>query len=312
MSDKGSAGVGGWGKRLLMRLVGEDRYYTMRAARDFRRAVAAGKEILFVHQMGKVGSTAVVDSLKAQGIEQTMTIYQTHFMTEAGGRFVEAREAAGYGGWERLPARTKSFLLLSRYVGEQLRQGYLEQHPSRVITLVRDPVATNLSGYFHNAHWWPADLRAQAQRREGDYLARLKDHFLETYPHDVPLTWFDMELKPLFGVDVLAGPFPQEQGYRVYHGKHADVLLLKLETLAHSAPLAFGQFLGLNQFRLVKANRAADKWYATLYREFIAAVALPTAYLDRLYEAAVTRHFYSAAEIEALRDKWQTAVAANA
>jgi hypothetical protein len=292
-------------KRLLIAAMGEERFYALRAKRSFRQAEKQGLETLFIHQMGKVGSTAIVSSLHACGYPQQAKIIQTHFLSPQGRSFVENLEIEGQGGWNNLPARTKNFLVFSRVVGQMLQDGYLQDHRSNVITLVRDPVATNLSGFFHNYLWWPPDLEQQSRARTGDYLSQLNQRFMHSYPHDVPLTWFDLEMKPLFGIDVYAAEFPKESGYKIYHGEHANLLLLKLEKLKDCAREAFNEFLGINDFRLERANEASDKWYADLYQEFKREVSLPESYLDRLYESPYMEHFHTTAEIEALRKKWR-------
>jgi len=185
-----------------------------------------------------------------------------------------------------------------------LQDGYLQRHKSKVITLVRDPIATNLSGFFHNFLWWPQELQDKSRNKRDDYLQEPEQRFLQVYPHDVPLTWFDMEMKPLFGIDVFATEFPKDAGYKVYHGEFADLLVLKLEKLRDCAKDAFAEFLNLNDFELVRANEASDKWYAELYQEFKQQVALPQSYADQLYQSRYMEHFYTEDESAALRKKW--------
>lgn len=291
-------------KRLLIRSVGEERYYTAEIKRYFRRVEQQGLEPLFVHQMGKVGSTAVTASLRANGYDKQAAILQSHFLSPQGRAFVEQLEIEGQGGWKNLPPHTQRFLVFSRVLGQMLEDGYLQQHKSKVITLVRDPIATNLSGFFHNYRWWSKDLQDAARSRNGDHMQELNRCFLQDYPHDVPLFWFDMEMKPLFGVDVFASEFPKEAGYKIYKGELVDVLLLKLEKLGDCAEDAIGEFLGLQDFQLVRANEARDKWYAELYREFKGKFVLPPSYADRLYNSRFMEQFYTAAEIETFRQKW--------
>jgi len=288
-------------KRWVIRVVGEERYYAARAKRNFRRAVDRNQELLFIHQMGKVGSMAIVKSLHDDS--QAM-IYHTHFMTPEGTSFVEELETDGYGHWSAMPSRKKNFLISSRVIGQELRKGFLDSHRVKVISLVRDPVATNLSGFFFNAHWWPSKLYEQCRSESGNYLLALQEHFLEAYPHDVPLTWFDMEMKPLFGIDVFERPFDKGRGYETYNDSSADLLLLKLERLRSIADEAISGFLGLHDFKLARANEAGDKWYGDLYQEFRSKVPLPESYLDRLYNTRFMQQFYSDEDIESLRRKW--------
>jgi hypothetical protein len=136
-------------------------------------------------------------------------------------------------------------------------------------------------------------------------MQELMAHFLAEYPHDIPLRWFDLEMKEVFGIDVFAQPFPIEQGYQLLHGEHADLLVLKLDRLNECANAAFSAWLDIPQFTLLRVNEAAAQWYAPLYHDFADWVVLPESYLDCLYDSPYTRHFYSPAEITHFRQRWR-------
>ena len=144
----------------------------------------------------------------------------------------------------------------------------------------------------------------RACHHPGAYLQELSQRFLEVYPHDVPLKWFGMEMKPMFDIDVFASEFPKERGYKIYLGSKANLLLLKLESLYDCAQDAFEEFLGLQEFNLVRANEASGKWYADLYQEFKRKVTFEQSFVNRLYETRYMKHFYTVEEIETFRQKW--------
>ena len=79
--------------------------------------------------------------------------------------------------------------------------------PVRVITAVRDPVARNISAYFNN-------LTLSTLKREfnEEELQAMMDQFLDKYSHDIPLVWFDKEMRDVLGLDVYHYPFPQKKG----------------------------------------------------------------------------------------------------
>ncbi len=296
------------GKQALKQLIGERSFNTVRAYRHFWLSRWRGKQPLFVHQMGKVGSTTLVKSLKASSLGRQLVIYQTHFLSPEGMAFVERLEEDGYGGRDRMPDRTKRFLANCRVWSRHLATGAFNTQRLRVISMVRDPVATNLSGYFYNAHWWPQALQEDCRQRAPGHLEQLRAHFLAHYPHHVPLTWFDMEMKTVFGIDVFATPFDAEQGYQIYRGERADLLVLKLEKLEQAAAPALAEFLGLDHLTLLRVNEGADKWYAPLYKEFTRVVQLPDSYLDEIYTSPAIRYFYDAGEIKAFRERWSKAI----
>ena len=291
------------GKRLVVSIIGEDRYMKQRAARQ----IARGKPLLLVHTMGKVGSTSVAASLKSRGIKRAMTMYQPHFLSEEGIDFAEKLAISRAGSWENLTKKGRAGYLRNRLLNQELRRLRESGGRVKVITMVRDPLATNLSGLFHNYRWWPAELKAQCDPPTADCLAAVESYFLDQYTHDVPDTWFDMEVKSLYGVDVFAEPFDPERGYAIYRNDFADVLLIKLEKLNACAADAMRDFLGIEDFRLEETNVAEDKEYAAIYQAFRKQIALPDSYLDRMYDSRVARRFYSPDEIAAFRRKWSAA-----
>ena len=212
---------------------------------------------------------------------------------------------AGYGGWQNCPPNIKGHLSKSYVLSQKIAQWYNPQRRCKVISLVRDPVALNVSGFFQNYRWWPAALIAQCKHKEPGYQHALLQHFLTSYAHDVPLTWFDLDLQPVFKIDVFATPFSVAAGYQTYQSDFADLLLLRLEDLNRCAAVAFPPFLGVDNFAIVRANEADAKWYATAYREFTQTVALPESYLDRIYNSKFAMHFYAEEELQAFRRKWQ-------
>lgn len=292
------------GKRLVVSVIGEDRYMKQRAARQ----IARGKPLLLVHTMGKVGSTSVAASLKSRGIKRTMTMYQPHFLSDEGIDFAEKLAISRAGSWENLTKKGRAGYLRNRLLNEELRrQRETGSGRVKVITMVRDPLGTNLSGLFHNYRWWPAELKAQCDPPDAGCLAAVERYFLDQYTHDVPDTWFDMEVKSLYSIDVFAEPFDPARGYAIYRNDFADVLLIKLEKLNECAADAMRDFLGIEDFRLEETNVADDKEYATIYQAFRKQIALPDSYLDRMYNSRVARKFYSPDEIAAFRRKWSAA-----
>ena len=299
--------VGRLGKQTFIAVLGEDRFLRARAARHLRRRRQQRLGLLLIHTMGKVGSTTISASLRQQGIRRRMLMFQPHFVSDAGRAFAERLATTGVGGWERLAKKERSGFLRNRLLHDELARMRAAGERVKVITMVRDPVATNVSGLFHNHLWWPAALKAQCAEEATGCLEALGSYFLESYPHDVPETWFDTEVRALYGIDVFAQPFDPRRGYAVYRSDTADVLLLRLESLNEAAPAAVRDFLGLSAFELVESNTAEDKSYAGLYKAFRRQLRLPAAYLDRVYGSRMARHFYSPDELAAFRRKWSAA-----
>lgn len=263
-----------------------------RASAARRRLRRSGPPVL-VYQMGKVGSSTVVASLRES--DPSLEVLHVHLLEDLDA--LEAQARATYPD----PSETVKQIEWGRRLRERIRRSPDTQWC--VITLVRDPVQRNVSAFFENLTEVIPD--AYERRARGDLTAaELLDAFLERYDHHAPLSWFQAQLQPVFDVDVFATPFDPDRGWALYESPRARVLLVRLEDLTGTGERAIREFLGLEVFRLRTANTGHDKPYAAMYAEFGREVGLPADYLDRMYDSAVARHFYSDAEIDAQRRRW--------
>ncbi len=294
------------GKEVYIAVLGEDSYKRLRASWRIQQIRRRDQPLLLVHTMGKVGSTSTTASLKELGYHRSMALFQPHFVSDEWLIYAEKMAAGGASGWRNLAHLCRTGFPYEHNLDKELQRRRATGKRVTVITLVRDPVAVNISGFFHNQQWWPAEL-SQAANTEptAAYLDTLKQAFLDDYPHEVPDAWYDKEFRPLHDIDVFATPFDMSKGYVVYRSPVADALLLKLESLEGSAPAAFREFLGIDDFELVTTNTAEDKQYARLYKAFRKQLVLPDDYLDRIYGSQLAHHFYTPEEIAAFRRKWR-------
>jgi hypothetical protein len=259
-----------------------------------------------IHNMAKVGSKTLMLSLQAY--DPGAEVHQTHNLTPSGLFLAEEKMA-------QLPAPFWAHIDQSRQLGRRIR---LERDGPRwaVISLVRDPVARDVSYFFQCLPLLRPD--AEAAFTSGSLtITGLVDIFLEHLDDDAalhfvgrPSTWFDLEVKPTFGIDVYAQPFPKERGYQTYAGPNADLLLLRLESLEQCVHPALEHFLGIRDFVLLSDNTATQRQvrpglsYYALYDEFCARVRFPADYLDEAYSSKLATHFYTDAELRVFRQRW--------
>ena len=293
-------------KDMLRYFLGQTNYVAVRTYYRFQLDRLRGKNLLFVHTMGKVGSSSIVRSLRELELEREVTIYWTHFLSPEGIDLLNQLHEKGYGGSKKVPQKVKNLISSNRVIGQQLMKRRPSDNNFKVISLVRDPVATNISGFFQNYAWWPTELQRRTQDGSPPNIEDLATCFFSNYPHDVPLIWFDMEMAPIFGVDVFSSPFPREKGYQIYQSEQSELLLFKLEKLDETAAEALQAFLGINNFRLAKDNIGYEKWYRDIYDQFRATVRLPESYLNMLYRSPYTQHFYREEEINTFMARWKT------
>jgi hypothetical protein len=289
--------------------------YQRRTARGEGRA--AGQLPLLIYTMGKVGSSSVLHSLKLLP-DLGRPLYHLHSLSPESLRELEVELKPAFPDPQAMVSL--HHVWRCQYVVDKLAA-----HPEervQAITLVRDPLARNLSDFFQHIQVEPLPdaggvrrwkLVAQFHDFEitvgEDDVSALIELYFEKEWHDFPPLWIDRELEGVLGIDVYATPFPREQGYAIYHsraaaGRRADLLLIRLRDLNRCASQALPEFLGLDAFTLVNANVAEKKEYVDVYRAFKSAIAFPASFLDEMYSSKLVQHFYSSAEIQALRDQW--------
>jgi hypothetical protein len=241
--------------------------------------------------MGKVGSSSVLKSLKQY--EPDVTTYHVHGLTEES---INSMENIYRQKW--FPGAGPDHLWQSQYIRKNIKK-YPNRWNWNIITLVRDPIARNISAFFQT-------LFLVYDQKTLDY-GKLADLFLAEFDHETPLVWFGREIQGVFGIDVLASPFPRSDGYKIYEGEGCRLLLIRLENLDSCAPKAIEEFLGIENFKIMKTNVGTQKAYSQQYHKFLKHIKLPGSYIDRMYNSKYARHFYSGDEIEAMIKKWQHA-----
>ncbi|MCP4525595.1 MAG: hypothetical protein GY833_06775 [Aestuariibacter sp.] len=171
----------------------------------------------------------------------------------------------------------------------------------RIISLVREPIGRHISDFFQNFELHTGVAHDQAAFDP----ATLSKIFLDKKKFWRPSSWFDREMKTQLGIDVYDYPFPQEKGYLLIKQGKYEILILKLELDDTIKEKVISEFLGLDNFELIRKNVAQDKTYAKTYREFKNALRLPEQLIEAMCNARYTRHFYSHTEIEAMRAKYE-------
>ena len=245
---------------------------------------------IIIFQMGKVGSTTIWESLKQTSVG--LPIFHVHVLTPEKIKTVENRNR---DRWNQF--RNPQQLWHSLFLSKKLKKTQNLQQKWKVITLVREPIIRNISSFFQTRKLLSAE--DQQKLTNSNDTEELVNLFLtQYYDHEAPLTWFDMQLKPVFGIDVFEKEFPTDAGYCIYPGDIADVLLIRLEDLNRCHTQAFKEFLDIDNFQLKNANIAKDKDYSQAYTKLRRSKTLPATYIDRMYQSKYARHFYTDEELD--------------
>ncbi|GAH07474.1 unnamed protein product, partial [marine sediment metagenome] len=176
----------------------------------------------------------------------------------------------------------------------------------KIITLVRDPVARDISDVFENIK---RDLPHVTNVDPESAFNDISSHILKTFADfnestDYACTWFGKEIKDVFNFDIYANDFNKSTGYQIYRVQDADILLIRLEDLSRCCHDAFREFLGVPDFSMVKDNVSEKKWYQGLYRRVLDSISIPDSDLERIYKSRYCRHFYTGDEINHFKKKW--------
>ena len=199
------------------------------------------------------------------------------------------------------PKKQRGWRFREKFYTERIYQAYVKPgKPLRVITLVREPVANNISMFFEVFDHYTGTTVEESTLS----IEEMIDVFLTRYMHWRPLTWFDAELKTTLGVDVFQTPFSHDQGFAQISTDRIKLLVMKCELNDDAKERAIADFLGLDDFRIVRSNVSSNRSHAKQYEAFRRQIRVPDGLLDEMYESKYARHFYSAEERSRCRARW--------
>ena len=244
---------------------------------------------VLVYQMGKVASSSICDSLKAT---PGVNAFHAHRLNpENIERVKQEYLARGVQPMDE----SRALDLYERLI----KPG----RPAKVISLFREPIGRNISAYFQNLRVFEKDGNIH-KRLDTEELI---NNFMRKYNHDVPLNWFDIEIKSTLGIDVYAQEFPRELGYQTLTSGPYSLLLMRhdLDDLLKADLIR--DFLGLDSFFIQRVNEGNTKEYASSYRKFLDTIRIPHAYAQRMLQTRYARHFFTASELDKIERHWTRA-----
>ncbi len=277
-------------------------YYLTRLHQQlmYARGDLRHQEPIIIYQRGKAGSSSVYHTLRNMDLGRP--VFHVHFINA-----IDRRHRQICSDVKMTPrayfARGRH-LVVSQYLSKEINRG-LHGRKWKVITLIRDPLKQKMSSFFQLVDLIIPNFE-QRWRNNTLPVETLTKIFLGRYQVDRGQSdWFQREINPVFGIDVFATDFATSRGYQIYHGDRADLLLIRLENLSQCATEAFGEFLGLTDFKLSNENITSDKTHAEIYQKFVNTTVLPETYINAVYDSVYVRHFYTAAEVETFKAQYQ-------
>ena len=173
----------------------------------------------------------------------------------------------------------------------------------KIISLIREPIGRDLSMYFQFfdeyicSDWIKPNIYKN--------VIEVLDLFTKFGEYGFLFEWFVLEMEEAFGIDVYQYDFDKNRGYQIIEKDNIQLLLIKVEKL-DDCEEAIGQFIGVNNFKLVKANIGENKPYKFVYNELKRTIKIPEYIINFYYkDNKCMDHFYTKAEKEGFIKRWK-------
>jgi hypothetical protein len=234
------------------------------------------EDLLMVYTMGKVASTTISEAIEQAGL----VCFDVHTLIKSG----LLNDLKNFAAAEHLPPKHfgQSLAILQDFDNPAQRV--------KIITCVRDPFARNLSAVFQN-------LPVNASVNLVDVTARLE----KTNP-DKPGAWMRKDFLKSTGINLLSLPFDPTKGYARYQEGRFDILVLRVDLDDQSKTSEISKFVG-REVLLERKNDATDKWYESLYRDYLANGRIKQEWVEACVNSAYARHYFSPEELLRMRTK---------
>ena len=266
---------------------------------------ARGHDTIVIFTMGKVGSTTVYRAVKRG--KSSPLVYHIHYLTPGSiDDVIGGHRASGIGvrEWVRL----RSFLRndFDNLKSSRMLAGLPTRERWRVITCVRDPVATLISHVFQN----PSIHRPELMEGESldeekviEYiLARVRDFDSE---RDVITNWFDFQFREALGIDVYESEFDPDKGYAILEEHGLRVGVIAVEKMDEGLGTMISEMgCGKSGMEISSENTRERQSEGGLYRRILDRIDFPRSSLDRIYGTRYARHFYSPDQIAGFVARW--------
>ena len=262
-------------------------------------APVCDQPIYVVYQMGKVGSSTVYESLRRAGVPR---VHKVHYLTAEG----LDRARRSYQGFSvRVPVPHEATSMMLRTI---LSAGSPDVR-WKVITLVREPIARDVSAYVQMVDLLNPELVAGASPQVSR-IARAAAAQFVGFDENRSYTcrWFDDEFARTFGVDVLARPFEHGRGWGRITQDNVDVLVLRMEDLDRVFETAMLDFSGRRVPAIYQSARSPQKLQAAyrkdVYQQILDQARISEQSCRAVYQSRYARHFYSQDELAGFQERW--------
>jgi hypothetical protein len=273
--------------------------------RQLKQELLNNSSVIFVYQMGKVGSVSTYLTLKKKLPDQA--IYHIHNLNSE--HFSKIWEAMQLD--QHYHAFTFGHSCITKYLSEHIEE-IKGQKSIKIITGVREPIARNISWFFQIIDCACVFPEFFIKYEKGLITMDdiIKKFWSQNFVYGKQYDWFEEELEAVFGIDIASIDFPKEKGYAIanFPDRNIELLVLKLEKLDSCLKEALETFLeveNLNCERLDPADFLDENDYL-IYENLRKSLTFSDEYLEEIYDQPLVRHFYTDEEINKFKLKWSS------
>ena len=233
---------------------------------------------IIVYNMGKVASTSIYNALKKRN---DCYGFHTHSLTQ-----LEVNDSF----WDR-NRRIRHCISLAKHIIQP-------KHPTKIITLVRDPLARNISAYFET------NKKAKAPNFDTTKINYLIEDFIEHFNHHENEDWYQNEFNRALDTDIFAYEFDRERGWSIFKNGSFEVLVLKTSLPDSEKTKQIEQFTGIENLVINRINETGAKKASSCYKQFKETIKFPDQIAQSIIRSRFTQHFFTESEICNMRKQW--------
>jgi hypothetical protein len=258
-----------------------------RCERRLQESLERRPNVLMVYSAPKTASTSVAAAIEACDAFTVIKVH--HVQPEFFWPGVGTRLSTVHGGMRH------------KAIEQRTTQRFLERHAGdiRVVSLVRDPIAFNISNftYFGRAYWLRTHWRSARWMPEEELARR----FFATFTHEASSVWWQREYAPTMGFNPLTEPFDTELGWKQRVSGRFNTLILRTDLTDQAKSAALRTWLpGIEIADVGRVNLNENQSPPELAQRLQSALTRNPEYVHRMLELPAARHFWSDAQRAAI------------
>ena len=183
---------------------------------------------------------------------------------------------------------------------ESFIKSLIKKTSGKVISIVREPVARQISLLWH---YWGTSGEPFLEKYGS--LEEIEEDFYSIPNKEDEFQWYKKEFEKTLNINIYDYQFDRERGYSIIEEDGISILLLKMEKMNELEDV-IGQFCGIENFKILKANMASQKEYFYAYQNYLDHVKIPVDFFEYYYLGnKYMDYFYTEEEKKEMGKKWK-------